>query len=123
LQGLRPIGLPWINPVNDQVTRYPFSGDPVEGSGWINFDADGNRKDRRIGINTGPFTMALGDTQEIITALIGDNFALRQTGTGPGRSVQFLKNKAKAIKPFFNNKVAVHLIADTLAFHDLVCVG
>jgi hypothetical protein len=120
LQGLRPVGLPWINPNDNQVIRYPFPGDPVEGTGWI--DPNWNQ-DRRIGINSGPFTMALGDTQEIITALIGDNFAQRETGKGPERSVNFLKNKATSIKDFLLDKVAVCLVVDTLAVHDRVRVG
>ncbi len=59
------------------VTKYELAGDPVAGTG----DLDGkptpqnpNRfppGDRRIVLSTGPFTMALGDTQEIVIALVG----------------------------------------------------
>lgn len=67
-------------PIRDHlgnVTKYELAGDPVTGTG----DIDGrptpqnpNRfppGDRRMVMSTGPFTMALGDTQEIVIALVG----------------------------------------------------
>lgn len=53
-----------------QDTRFELSGDPVAGTG----DLDGRAfapGDRRIVLATGPFTMAKGDTQEVVVALIG----------------------------------------------------
>ena len=50
------------------------SGDPVTGTGCIdglNYVHPGNPGDRRFQMNSGPFTMALGDTQEVIIALVG----------------------------------------------------
>ena len=52
-----------------QPTKFPLAGDPVAGSG----DLDGAvlpPGDRRMVMSTGPFTLALGDTQEIVEALI-----------------------------------------------------
>ena len=49
------------------VTPYPLSGDPVEGTGYV----DGIIKptdDRRYGMSSGPFTLAAGDHQEIVIA-------------------------------------------------------
>ena len=49
------------------VTKYPLSGDPVEGTGYL----DGIIKptdDRRYGMSSGPFTLAAGDNQEIVLA-------------------------------------------------------
>jgi len=123
LRGLRPVGLPWVNPETSQTTRYPYSGDPSEGTGWVDIDPDGNMEDRRIGINSGPFTLALGDTQEIITAVIGDNFSLSKRGEIPGRSVNFLKSKAKAIQSFLWDKVAIHLSTDSIKENKFVRVG
>ncbi len=112
LLGLRPRpeypdGLPWISPIDNTPTKFPLSGDPLSGQGWI----DGNPYgpgDRRIGLNSGPFTMVLGDTQEVITALVGDlsendNFARF-------RHVYGVKRKAGAIKSFLSDGIAVHII-------------
>lgn len=52
-------------------TRFPLDGDPVTGSGDV--DAQGNNLppgDRRFNISAGPFTLADGDTQEVVFALI-----------------------------------------------------
>ncbi len=48
-------------------TKFPFAGDPVTGEG----DLDSGPADRRMLINAGPFTLAVGDTQDIVTAVIG----------------------------------------------------
>jgi len=51
------------------VTNYPLAGDPVTGEGYI----DGILKeaaDRRYGMTSGPFTLAHGDTQEVVVAQI-----------------------------------------------------
>ncbi len=50
-------------------TTYVLSGDPVTGGGWL----DGQQYpmgDRRMGLSSGPFTMAPGDTQEVVVAEI-----------------------------------------------------
>jgi len=48
------------------VTKYQVSGDPVAGAGWL----DSNPADRRLLISSGPFSMAPGDSQEIVMAII-----------------------------------------------------
>jgi hypothetical protein len=69
LRGLRGItGQPYQDP-DGNITKFPFAGDPVKGTGWL----DGvwiPPGDRRLGISSGPFTMAPGDTQEIVLAVI-----------------------------------------------------
>ncbi len=69
-KGLTPAGGVTFFDPNDPVQSAcgPFTlcGDPVTGEGWI----DSSPSDRRMVLNTGPFTMALGDTQEITLALI-----------------------------------------------------
>jgi len=58
-------GQPFIDPVTGQETSYALSGNPLTGEGWI----DGIERpagDRRSGFASGPFQMAVGDTQEIV---------------------------------------------------------
>jgi hypothetical protein len=56
--------------VNDDplqpVTTFQVSGDPVAGTGWL----DSNPNDRRLMLSAGPFTMAPGDSQEVVAAII-----------------------------------------------------
>lgn len=74
--------------VNDDttaaITRFQVSGDPVTGTGWL----DTNSSDRRMFVVTGPFTMAPGDEQEVIGAVI--------VGRGSDRlaSISDLRTKA-----------------------------
>lgn len=65
-----PAGQPWVNPLTGEQTKFVLTGDPVTGRGWI----DGLQLppgDRRLLLSTGPFTMAKGDTQDIVIAQIG----------------------------------------------------
>ena len=63
------------DPFTGGTTRFALYGDPVTGTGWI----DGQQHpagDRRAGMASGPFTMAAGDTQEVVVAelaAIGQN--------------------------------------------------
>lgn len=66
LQGLKRDGSSWINPVTTEVTTYPFSGDPVISTGWI--QTEGN--DRRSLMTFGPLTMNPNDTQSVIFAQV-----------------------------------------------------
>ncbi|MBN2571045.1 MAG: hypothetical protein JXA68_02860, partial [Ignavibacteriales bacterium] len=69
MQGLNPLtGEPVIDPTTNQPTKYWLSGDPITNEGWIDNNSI-NGEDRRFGINSGPFTMAPGDTQEIIYSI------------------------------------------------------
>lgn len=60
-----------------RVTKFEVTGDPVAGTGDLDgrtTPANPNRfppGDRRIVLSTGPFTMARGDTQEVVIALVG----------------------------------------------------
>ncbi len=61
---------PWIDNVTGLETKTPLAGDPVTGEG----DIDGinlGPGDRRSLMNTGPFKMELGETQDVVLALIG----------------------------------------------------
>lgn len=66
MRGLSRDGDPITNPDNDEVTRLQFPGDPVTGTGWL----DSNPSDRRFMCISGPFTLAAGDTQRIVGAIV-----------------------------------------------------
>jgi hypothetical protein len=62
-------GQPFIDFVTGDVTTYALNGDPTTGTGWL----DGmqlSAGDRRQGSASGPFTLAPGDTQEVVVAEI-----------------------------------------------------
>jgi len=62
-------GEPFINPITGQPTTFALSGDPLTGDGWMDDNQFGGG-DRRIGLASGPFNMAIGDTQEVVIAEI-----------------------------------------------------
>lgn len=60
---------PFVDPNTGVETPFTLPGDPVAGTGWV----DGQQfayADRRIGMASGPFNMAPGDTQEVVVAEI-----------------------------------------------------
>ncbi|MGD8778230.1 MAG: T9SS type A sorting domain-containing protein [Ignavibacteria bacterium] len=59
-------GDPFKDPITGEETKFTLAGDPVAGTGWV----DSNPGDRRIGLCSGPFEMAYGDTQEVVVAQI-----------------------------------------------------
>lgn len=66
MRGLTPEGGPLVNPITGEETFFQMSGDPVTGDGWI----DVSSSDRRMMMSSGPFTMAPGDTQEVVAAVL-----------------------------------------------------
>ena len=71
MRGFAPIDdlenpTPWLDH-NNNPTIFPYSGDPVAGTGHL----DSSPADRRMLINSGPFTLAEGDTQDIVVAVVG----------------------------------------------------
>src|SRR6267143_3564828 len=94
-KGLTPItGAPFVYPGGGE-TVFWLSGDPVANTGYLDgfIDFPG---DRRMASGTGPFTMALGDTQEVVIALVA--------GLGSDRlsSVTAMKENDKSIQTAFN---------------------
>ncbi|MBN1638928.1 MAG: hypothetical protein JW866_08165 [Ignavibacteriales bacterium] len=69
LRGLTVLGNKIINPINNQVTTFCLSGDPVTGEGWID-GVEISAGDRRLYLVSGPITMLPGDTQEVIFAQV-----------------------------------------------------
>lgn len=85
-------------------TSYWLSGDPVKGTGW----RDGgkppgqvpftdNPGDRRILLSSGPFTLALGDTQELVSAWVGG------LGSSAVGSVSVMKFNDRSAQLAYNN--------------------
>ncbi|MBV6420002.1 MAG: hypothetical protein DAHOPDDO_01228 [Ignavibacteriaceae bacterium] len=62
-------GAPFTDLSTGEITTYALNGDPITGTGWL----DGTQLppgDRRLGSASGPFTLAPGDTQEVVVAEI-----------------------------------------------------
>jgi hypothetical protein len=78
------------NPNNPQTT-YMFSGDPETNTGWL----DDVSTDRLLMVNSGPFDMVSGDSQEVVIA------ALIDRGTSNLNSATRLKAKAAFLKHFY----------------------
>ena len=75
---------------------YLLAGDPVAGTGKLDGSAEGPG-DRRIMVTNGPITMHLGDTAEVVLALVG--------GLGPTdnlSSVTAMKNNDAAAQTVFD---------------------
>ncbi len=69
MRGLDQDGNTVVNPVSGLPTTFQVPGDPVTGSGWL----DSNPADRRLMLSSGPFSMAPGDSQEVVTAIVVGN--------------------------------------------------
>lgn len=65
------------------ITTFAVSGDPVMGTGWL----DSNPADRRMQLSSGPFTMAAGDTQEVVAAILVGQGADRLSSVTELRSI------------------------------------
>lgn len=61
-------GQPFLTP-DGQPTAFVVPGDPLTGAGWVD-GVQYSPDDRRMGLSSGPFTMAPGDTQEVVVAEI-----------------------------------------------------
>jgi hypothetical protein len=94
---------PYVLP-NGQTTKFMYSGDPVSKVGWI--DGLGRMQAntlsaapgyRRFTLSTGPFTMALGDTQEVVLALIGSH------ATEGVENVTWLRNRTRHLHEIYPN--------------------
>ena len=66
MRGLDLHGAAVTNPITDQTTKYMLDGDPVANTGWL----DSDPADRRFMVNSGPFTMEPGDTQEVVVGIV-----------------------------------------------------
>ncbi len=95
-------GLLWnendvIDPLSGQITKFPFSGDPVTGTGWYQNQSLSNS--RRLIISSGPFNIAHGDTQEVCIAI----FMAR--GNSNLNSITKLRELAAHVQEFYNTEL------------------
>ncbi|MCK4579042.1 MAG: hypothetical protein KAU50_09650, partial [Candidatus Marinimicrobia bacterium] len=96
-----PTQCPWTDPITGEITKFPLSGDPIAGTGWI----DGiimPPGDKRMYQVTGPFTMALGDTQDVVVALIG------AMGNDNISSLAELKKSTQFIRQSYRNNLVLN---------------
>lgn len=64
-------GNPFIDPNTGQIVKIILAGDPVAGTGWRDGWSGGpTAGDRRHVMGSGPFTMAPGDTQEVVVGIV-----------------------------------------------------
>ncbi|MCP4412349.1 MAG: hypothetical protein GY808_07260, partial [Gammaproteobacteria bacterium] len=70
--------IPFTHRNTGQETNFPLNGDPVSGSGDVDgIGANGPPYDKRMALNSGPFVLNPGETQEMVVALVGghgDNY-------------------------------------------------
>jgi len=75
LTGLNECGQPMINGVTGQITKFRYSGNACQRTGWY----DSLSGDKKNFIGSGPFVMNSGDTQIVMTSFMitregGNNF-------------------------------------------------
>ena len=85
-----------LDDTNLAITNFQVSGlnpaAPSTATNWL----DSNPGDRRLQLSSGPFTMAPGDTQEVVTAIIMGQ------GTDRISSINDMKNKDSAAQTVFD---------------------
>ncbi|MDQ3022654.1 MAG: T9SS type A sorting domain-containing protein [Bacteroidota bacterium] len=92
-QGFQRLGTSWINPSTSQPSKFPYSGDPVTSTGWL--QTSGN--DRRSLMSIGPLTMNPNDTQSVIVAQV------IARGTSNTNSVAVLRNLSNYVRGVYEN--------------------
>jgi hypothetical protein len=105
-------GDPVIDPNTDLPTHFCVPGDPVTGTGW--YEGSGWPSGplfgfRRFSSTSGPFNIALGDTQEVVIAF------LMKKGTDNISSVAVLKDYAAQIQHWYNNDLVTDVKEKTPA--------
>jgi hypothetical protein len=89
-------GVLFINPITLEPTSYCLTGDPITHEGWIDgmLEAPG---DRRVQPSSGPFNLAVGDTQDVIFCEIG------ALGIDRWNSIKLLRFYSSLTKDAFDN--------------------
>ncbi len=96
--GLTNDGEKLVDPNTGDTTKFGLAGDPVAGIGWYEgagWPGGPDPADRRVFVSSGPFYFAVGDTQEVVYAII------MARGSDNINSVKVLKDKAKAVTNFY----------------------
>ena len=90
LHGRAADGSPVFDPTTALPTTFMVSGDPVTGFGWL----DPTLADKRLLLSSGPFTLAPGESRDILAAVI--------VGQGLSRlsSIAALRDNADAVREF-----------------------
>ncbi|MFH1198274.1 MAG: T9SS type A sorting domain-containing protein [bacterium] len=112
MQGLTGQGSQFKDPNTNQSTKYCLPGDPISGQGW--FEGAGwpggfSPGDRRYLLSSGPFTMAPGDTQEVVYAVLASK------GSNNLNSISTLKKLAKEIKNFYYSDYISYIINEKIS--------
>ena len=92
-------GNPLIDPNTGLIAKFVLPGDPVAGNGWYEgtgWPGGPYPGDRRFLISSGPFTMAAGDTQEVVLAI------LIARGEDNLDSITELKKASKSVQIAYN---------------------
>jgi len=93
------LGTKFVDPLTGKTTKYFCPGDPVTGQGWV----DGilfPKQDRRLGLVSGPFTLAAGDTQEVVVGQLAAGGVSPVTRLG---AVALLKFQDLQVQQVYNN--------------------
>ncbi len=101
VRGLVWNGNPFIDPTTGNTTKFIFAGDPTKNIGWID-GTMASPSDRRSMLSAGPFTLAKGDTQEVVYAM------LARQGIDRINSLDRLKEYAGVIKTFYRHQKYLH---------------
>jgi len=100
IKGLMWNGTHITNPITGEPTKFPLSGDPYRQTGWYEgagWQGGPFPDDRRMMLNCGPFTMAPGDTQEVVYAILAGQ------GSSNTASVEELKKMVPRLQYFHKN--------------------
>lgn len=92
---------PILDP-NKRSTKFMFYGDPGTRSGWTALRPLGGTTDfiggdPRVFMSMGPFSMALGDTQEVVIAVIAS------PAPTMAENISWLKNRASYVRALYPN--------------------
>ncbi|MDP1994265.1 MAG: hypothetical protein Q8K40_03370, partial [Ignavibacteria bacterium] len=102
MTGKNYYGEQFIDPKTDQPTNIILSGDPVAETGWYEGPQGwpggyAPKEDRRHLMSSGPFTMAPGDTQEVVVGIV------IARGNSNLNSVTELKKKTRTAQIAYDN--------------------
>ncbi len=125
LKGYKLDGTPWINPLNSQITKICYPGDPETNSGWTQFrgsvkNCNGSLTgtilpvdepgDKKFVMSAGDdyFQIQPNDTQTIVVA------QMIARGSNNLNSVTKLKQLDVAVQTFYDNGLGVNNISSSI---------
>jgi hypothetical protein len=100
MKGLNNDGSYIIDPLTNETTIWPLTGDPVTATGWyLVYPGMNYGFDQRYHVPTGPFNLAVGDTQEVVYAIV------MARGTDNINSITKLRELAAHVQEFYNTEL------------------